>query len=61
MRLTLDSTNQDVVKEIEAIKDLRNRVKLSSKYLPSVVTYTLHNTVNTYYLHEVWSLSYAVA
>jgi transcription initiation factor TFIID subunit 5 len=37
-------TTSDVLTELEAIKDLRYRVKLSARLLPSAVMYTFHNT-----------------
>ena len=42
-------TNQDVVNMIDSFNDIRARVKLSSSVsLPSAVTYTFHNTYNSY-------------
>lgn len=36
--------NQDVMEEIAQIQTLRDRIQISNHHLPSILTYTLHNT-----------------
>ncbi|KAI8850219.1 WD40-repeat-containing domain protein [Chytridium lagenaria] len=37
----------DVSRAVESLKELRNRVRLSGSILPSICSYTFHNTYNT--------------